>query len=314
MARDDVMDAAPAGAIRLTARAAAAIRRASAGEPDAWIDAARPFRLAGHLDRAAQSLARAPAGPPRDTEHAWQLLAAGDPTAAWSAAASAPSSAAWCAAAVALGRFADLPPAHEDEDLELRLVRGSAWLAAGDPHRAATAAAAVARAAHHDQDTAAEARAWTLAGRALVELRDYPRARAAHAAALALHRGLGCLPGAAASLGGLGLCDLGTGHGVAARGAQLLTQAVTLTAELGDDRAEAAWRTHLDHALSILQRTEQRIAELARFRAVVRRLADPAWERALWETEAECWAELRDAGAAERCRQEARRCGEALAP
>jgi hypothetical protein len=306
------MEAAPAGVIRLTARAAAASRRANDGDADAWLDVARAFRLAGHLERAAHALARAPAGAACDLERSWLQLAQGDPVSALHAASHAPRSAAWSAAAVALGRWTELPPPEDDEDLELRLVRAAAALAAGDPHRAAAAAAAAARAAHLQGDPCAEARAWTLAGRAWVDLRDYARARAAHSAALALHRALGCLPGAAASLGGLGLCDLGTGHGVAARGAQLLTQAVTVAAELGDDRAEAAWRTHLDHALTILGRTEQRVSELARFRAAVRRLQDVAWERALWLAEADCWTELRDEGAAERCRQEARRCGDLL--
>jgi tetratricopeptide (TPR) repeat protein len=305
------MDAAPAGLVRLTARAAEAARRAADGDRLAWADAARWYRLAGHHDRAAQALGRAPPGPAADVERAWQLLERGDVAGAVAACADAPHTAAWAAAAVAAGRADALPAPTEADDLELRLVRSAAALHAGDLPRAAALAGAAARSAHQVGDACAEARAWTLAGRALLDARDYARAQAAHTAGLALHRALGCLPGVAASLGGLGLCDLATGHGVAARGAQRLTQAATLAAELADDRAEAAWRTHLDHALAILGRTEQRTAELRRFREVVRRLGDLNWEGSLWDAEAACWDDLGDAGAAEQCRQHARRCSEA---
>lgn len=256
------------------------LARRAAADADGVDEAATRYLQAG-------ALAKAEALAPRLSGDALALLhlGRGRPAEALDVPDIAPDTAA--RALVALGRA--------DEALQVAPAgpgRVLALLATGAPAEAAAAAAAWARRPGHD--TYATAEATTLLGRCLVELRDYPRATVAFRTALPLHRAIGSLPGVVACLGGLGLCDLGTGHGLASRGAMSLFQAVTLASELGDDAAEAAWRTHLDHALVVLDRTEQRVAELGRFRAVVRRLGDRAWEASLARDQAGCWAALRD--------------------
>lgn len=171
-----------------------------------------------------------------------------------------------------------LPPGAVEHDL----LRAEALLAAGDLRRAAAHAQSLVKRARALQQPVDEARALTLLGRALVDLRDYRSGRVAHEAALALHRISGDLGGVAASTGGLGLCAMGTGS--LARGTQLLLQAITACADSEAWAAEAAWRAHLDDALVLLEREEMRADQLVRYVEVVRLLGDAARERTLLQT------------------------------
>jgi tetratricopeptide (TPR) repeat protein len=153
--------------------------------------------------------------------------------------------------------------------------------------------AAIAR---RDGAVLVQAQAMTLLGRAHVELRDYTRGRAMHGAALSMHRSCGHMPGVIASLGGLGLCALGTA--ATAQGIQHLNQAIQLARELHALPAEGAWRVHLDEALVILDRGEWRVKELTRFIEVVHQLDDAAWEASLWCALGHTQREVRDHEAA----------------
>lgn len=155
----------------------------------------------------------------------------------------------------------------------------------------------LARDAKEDGDTLLEGQALTALGRALVDQRDYLRGRAAHQAALPLHAATGHRAGAAASLGGLGLCRLGAD--APADAVQLLTQAVKRCAETHDLAAEAAWRTYLDDALVRLDRSEWRARELERFIEVTRQLGDEAWTASLCSALGSTWHDVRDGRAAQ---------------
>lgn len=146
-----------------------------------------------------------------------------------------------------------------------------------DARAAAQAALKAARAA---QDAAATADAMTLLGNALVELRDYDRARPFLDAALAAHQAAGCAPGSRECLGAQGLIAFGTG--LPALAGQKLTQAVTLASEGDALAAEARWRAHLDDVIVHLQREEWRVRELERYLEVCARLGDKTREAALW--------------------------------
>lgn len=152
-------------------------------------------------------------------------------------------------------------------------------LARGDARGALPALQRALKSARASGDPLAEAWALTELGRACVEVRLYPKARALHETALRLHTRADDRPGAAASLGGLGLCYLGTG--APADGVRRLNQAIVLCAELGDLAAESAWRAHLDGALVLLEREEHRIVELRRWIEVARQLGDAGLQAAL---------------------------------
>jgi tetratricopeptide (TPR) repeat protein len=160
------------------------------------------------------------------------------------------------------------------------LLQAEFLLRRGEAAAARAAATAVVRAARAVDDGELEDDALTLVGRSLVELRDYARARPILLDALQRHERRGCRPGMVDCLGALGLVSLGLAE--TSRGAQRLTQAAALAAELDLLPLEAAWRVHLDHALVLLERMEWRARELRRFIEVVAQLGRPAWEASLW--------------------------------
>ena len=162
------------------------------------------------------------------------------------------------------------------------LERAETLLAAGTP-RDVAAAAKLAKAA---LDKAAEAglreehtRALAVLGRAFVERREYARAKPFHTAALERFRQVGDMRGAAASLGGLGLCKLGIGN--TADAVPLLRQAITLLHDEQAWQAESAWRVHLDHTLRLLDRAQMRITELWAWVPVAEALGDDALRHSL---------------------------------
>jgi tetratricopeptide (TPR) repeat protein len=272
---------------------AAARAWAAAGDAVGLARAARLHARLGRLDLAAAALDRARAlGPDTDDVRlatAALALHRGRPADAEAAAGAVAPDAAPDVRADALGLLAeaaeargrldeaqrllaDAAPAGADARRAVRLRVARLLVGTGDPGavRAVQALVADARAAG---DAPTEADALTALGRALVDRRDYARAWPAHQGALALHGRTGDRLGAAASLGGLGLCRLGTR--AVAEAASHLQRAVSLCAEAGAPAAEAAWRTHLDEVLVLLDRAEWRARELERFVAIVRELDDP---------------------------------------
>lgn len=107
----------------------------------------------------------------------------------------------------------------------------------------------------------------SMLGRAYVELRDYPRARAAYATALLAHQAARDVEGTILCLGGLGLCALGLG--APADAAQHLQQAIALCERSRNAPAELAWHPHLDAALAQLHRGALRIPRLTRWVALL---------------------------------------------
>lgn len=134
--------------------------------------------------------------------------------------------------------------------------------------------------ARHLGDVGREAWALSLAGAALVELRDYARARAVHEAAHALHTSAGQVGGQVASLGGLGLAALGRLE--TARGAESLQRAVALARTRGLGPEERAWLPCVAHAMTLLDRNDARHDALVRL-AELEALADaPLRAAAAW--------------------------------
>lgn len=165
-----------------------------------------------------------------------------------------------------------LPVAEGLHRLDATLALAEVALAAGWPDEAARTAQAVARRARRVGARHLEADALTLLGRGLLEQAAYPQAEVAYGSALTAHKATGQRGGAAACLGGIGLCRMGTAK--TAEGLQLLTRAVGLCAEMGDEGAEIAWRIHLDEALMLLSRAERRQRELRRLLELAQRRGD----------------------------------------
>jgi len=236
------------------ARTALATLR-DADEPEAWSLRAAALTDLGDRQGALQALSKAEGAPDLPLLTARARSFAGDAVGARAALSGA------------TGVGASLARA----EVELRDGR---WIEA---RAAAQAALKAARAA---QDPAGTADAMTLLGNALVELRDYDRARPFLDAALAAHQAASCAPGSRECLGGQGLIAFGTG--LPALAGQKLTLAVTLAAEGDALAAEARWRAHLDDVIVHLQREEWRIRELERYIEVCGRLGDTTREAALW--------------------------------
>lgn len=163
--------------------------------------------------------------------------------------------------------------------LQVQVGDGVARIARGDVDEAARRLSGVPAAAAREGLFGVQADALTALGRCAVDQRDYARARSLHEAALALHTRHGNRPGVVASLGGLGLCRLGTR--LEAEGASYLQRAIRLCAELDAPAVESAWRAHLDAALVLLDRAEWRAIELRRWLEVVRRVRDAKQEAVL---------------------------------
>lgn len=170
-------------------------------------------------------------------------------------------------------------------------LRATLALAGGALHDGRRLASVLLRDAKRAGSKHDVACALTLLARATIDQRDYKAARKLHLTAMPLHRAHGHRGGVAASLGGLGLANLGLQ--LIAEGTQHLVRAVRLLEEVGHLRAEAAWRIHLDHAAVLLDRPEWRIKELEKFVVVARRLGDHGHEADLMATIGHTWVEIR---------------------
>jgi len=176
-----------------------------------------------------------------------------------------------------------------------------AYHAVGDDHRAAYEVHALRARTRHQRgaygpalvdaraaraharamaDGGREAWALSAAGAALVELRDYARARAVHEAASALHTAHGQPGGEVASLGGLGLCALGRHE--TARGAESLHRAVAMARALGLSPEERAWLRCVAHAMTLLDRNDARREALVRLAALEEAADAPLRAAAAW--------------------------------
>ncbi len=280
--------------LRLAARA---WKERAATEPNGTLASIRAARLWLEAGRLAPAVAVRDALRSRPLEpaatvaftalHALVLSHTGEADAGWreaqSACALAPDDpelrldAAACA--LAAGRHSeaeallapalprDLAGRHSVLTALLRLAKGQAG-GAVVPLRSAIGAARAAN------DRVSETSLTGLLGRALVDLRDYGRARPILEATVRLAAATGQARVAAAALGGLGLCRLGDPRSSAswAEASTFLRRAVADCAQHGDPAAESAWRAHLDEVLVGMGRNDERIRELPRWIAVLERL------------------------------------------
>ncbi len=280
--------------LRLAARA---WKERASTEPDGTLASIRAARLWLEVGRltpaiavrdALRDLPLEPAAAVAFTAlHALVLSHTGEADAGWQAARSAHDLAPdddevrldAAACALAAGRLGEaeallahraphpLAGRHSTLVALLRLAKGQA-AGAVVPLRSAIGAARAA------DDRVSETALTGLLGRALVDLRDYGRARPILEATVRLAAATGQARVAAAALGGLGLCRLGDPRSSAswAEASTFLRRAVADCAQHGDPAAESAWRAHLDEVLVGMGRNDERIRELPRWIAVLERL------------------------------------------
>jgi len=125
------------------------------------------------------------------------------------------------------------------------------------------------------------AEALTRKARELVDRRQYASGSPLHRAALEIHVKAKMPVHAAANLGGLGLCRLGSGQVTDA--VPLLRQAVRRCADAGHKLGELGWRWPLDDGWRLLQRPEQRLANLECIVKIADQLQHPSLAKAQTE-------------------------------